>query len=142
MSPVKKLWIIAIVSALGAWGCAQGPANGTASMERIRALETKISKLEEDFKGAIAVRDQLRKELTGVKEDRNRLGQQVEQLQAVVKERDELRQQLTVRTTERDTLQTQFEQFRKGIKTLLGQAEPTAAQPVTSAVEAPAPGKS
>ena len=54
-------------------------------------------------------------------------------------------QQLASRTTERDSLQGQFDQFRKGIKNLLGQAElPTSSssQPVTTAVEDVAGGKS
>jgi uncharacterized coiled-coil DUF342 family protein len=144
MSFGKNVLILAVIACFGLWGCAQGPT-GNANAERIRALETKISKLEEDFKAAVAVREQLRKKLTTVEEERTHLGQQVEQLQAVVRERDELRQQLALRTTERDNLHSQFEQFRKGIKTLLGQAEPTSAsqsQPVTSASEVPAPGKS
>jgi septal ring factor EnvC (AmiA/AmiB activator) len=123
MSQANKALSLFVVALLGLWGCAQGPANGPVSAERIRALENKIAKLEDDFKAAAMIRDQLKKKLTAVEEERNQLGQQVEQLQVVVKERDELRQQLAVRTTERDTVQGQFQQFRKGIKTLLGQAE-------------------
>lgn len=111
MSRAERALIVLVVASLGVWGCAQGPTNGAASAERLRALETKIAKLEDDFRAAVAVRDQLRKKLTAA-------DQQIEQLQAVVKERDELRQQ-------RDAVQNQFDQFRRGIKTLLGQAEPS-----------------
>jgi chromosome segregation ATPase len=96
--------------------------------ERLHALEAKLAKLEEDFKASVAVRDQLRKKLGAVEEERTQ----------VTKERDDLRQQLT-------TVQDRFDQFRKGVKTLLGQADQPLAptvQPVTSVTEGPAPGKS
>jgi uncharacterized coiled-coil DUF342 family protein len=144
MSPGSKVLMVLVVASLGVWGCAQGPANN-ANAERIRALETKIAKLEDDFRTAVTARDQLRKRLTTIEEERNQLNQKVEKLQIVVKERDNLRQQLTMRTTERDSAQNQFEQLRKGIKSLLGQSEATAGttvQPVTSTVEATPAGKS
>src|SRR5438128_10755680 len=115
MGRANKALIVLVIALIGTWGCAQGPANGPASAERIRALETKIAKLEDDFRTSVSVREQLRKKLTGAEADRTTLSQQIEQLQAVVKERDELRQQLANRTTERDSLQTQFDGFRKGI---------------------------
>src|SRR6266851_449229 len=123
MSRAQKALSVLVVACLGLWGCDQGAANGHASAERIRALETKIAKLEDDFKAVVAVREQLRKQLTATEQERTQLGQQVEQLQTVVKERDELRQQLATRTGERDSVQSQFDQFRKGIKSLLGQSE-------------------
>lgn len=145
MSGANKALCVLVVATLGLWGCAQGPANGPTNAERIRALENKIANLEDDFKAAVAVRDQLRKKLTVIEEERAQLSQQVEQLQAVVKERDELRQQLTVRTTQRDTAQGQFDQLRKGIKSLLSQMEAdvvSESQPVTTTSQNPAPGKS
>src|SRR6266849_4880977 len=132
MSFGKQVLFLVVIGCLGLWGCAQGPT--AAHAERIRALETKIGKLEEDFKTAVAGRDQWRKKLTTAEEEKTLLSQQVE----------DLRQQLVVRTTERDTIQNQFVQFRKGIKTLLGQADTASnalAQPVTSTAAAP-PGKS
>ena len=81
-----------------------------------------------------------------LEEQRGKLRQELDQLQNLLKDHEELKQQLTLRTTERDALQGQFEQFRKGIRSLLGQAEAavpsTPAQPVSAAVEAAAPGKS
>jgi septal ring factor EnvC (AmiA/AmiB activator) len=127
MSRAQKALSVLVVACLGLWGCAEGAANGHANAERIRALETKIAKLEDDFRAVVVVREQLRKQLTAVEQERARLGQQVEELQAVVKERDQLRQQLAARTNERDALQSQFDLFRKGIKTLLGQSETPAA---------------
>ena len=37
------------VAFLGLWGCARGPANGSISLERIKTLEAKIAKLEDDL---------------------------------------------------------------------------------------------
>jgi len=145
MSPGSKVLVVLVVASLGVWGCAQGPANGSASAERIRALEAKIGKLEDDFRAAITVRDQLKKRVTGLEEERTSLGQQIEALQLVVKDRDDLQKQLTVRTTERDGAQNQLENLRKGIKTLLGQVEAASGstpQPVTSAVHVQPAGKS
>ncbi len=144
MSNRHKALAVLVVACI-VWGCAQGPTNGPGSIERIRALESKNAKLEDDFRAAAAARDLLKKKLATAEDQRGQLGQQLDQLQVVVKERDELRQQVTARTTERDALQTQFEQLRKGIRGLLGQAEAAVlpvSQPVTSAADAPTAGKS
>ena len=128
MSRANKALVVLVVASLGLWGCARGPGNGSVSLERIKALETKISKLEDDFRASVAVRDQLRKKLASVEEERGQLN----------KDREDLRQQL-------NTVQDRFDQFRKGVKNLLGQAEQSATpvtQPVTSTIEAAAPGKS
>jgi hypothetical protein len=108
----------------------------------MRALEAKVTKLEEDFRGAVAARDQLRKKLATTEDEKGQLAKQVDQLTQVVKERDELRQQLTLRTTERDSLQNQFNEFRKGIKALLGQAESPSSLPITLSVDPALGGKS
>jgi chromosome segregation ATPase len=149
MSPQKKVMILLVIGLLGAWGCAQGPTNGSASAERLRALEAKISRLEDDFKSAVAVREQMKKKVATLEDEKNVLGQQVEQLQAVVKERDEIKNALASRTSERDLAQTQLESFRKGLKNLLGQMEtasttpaPAANRIVPAAATVTAPGKS
>jgi septal ring factor EnvC (AmiA/AmiB activator) len=140
MSQGKFVILLLVVGSLGVWGCAQSAGNG-ANAERIRALETKIARLEDDFKASIAVREQLRKKLSSVEEERAQLSQQVDQLQAVVKERDNLKQQLALRTSERDAVQNQFNNLCKGIKTLIGQVETSVTTPVTSTA-VPASGKS
>ncbi len=127
MTRANKALVVMVVALLGLWGCAQGPAsNGAASLERIRALEGKCTKLEDDYRAVAAARDQLRKKLAAAEEDRARLQQDVNQKQALIKERDELRQQ-------RDAVQAQYDQFRRGIRNLLGQAEATAAISATGA---------
>jgi uncharacterized coiled-coil DUF342 family protein len=146
MTRAHKALVIAVVATLGVWGCAKGPANGNAGAEKLKTLEDKNAKLEEDCHAATAARDQLRKQVQALELQRTQSQHQLDQLQQVAKERDGLRQQLETRTGERDALQAQFEQFRKGIRNLLGQADASAQslspQPVTSAAEAPAPGKS
>lgn len=141
MTQSGKVLIVFVIAAMGLWGCAQGPGGGI-SAERIRALEAKVAKLEDDFRTAVTARDQLKKKLASVEDEKEKLTKQVEELQLVVRERDELKQQLAVRTSERDNVQVQFEQLRKGIKTLLGQAESASQIPVTTSTQAPSGGKS
>jgi septal ring factor EnvC (AmiA/AmiB activator) len=123
MSRAQRALSVLVVACFGLWGCAQGAANGHANTERIRGLESKIAKLEDNVRAAVAVREQLRKQLAAGEHERSGLSQQVEGLQAAAKERDQLRQELASRTGERDGLQNQLDQLRKGIRTLLGQAE-------------------
>ena len=54
MSQAQKALSVLVVACLGLWGCARGAANGHASAERIRALENKIAKLEDDFRSVAA----------------------------------------------------------------------------------------
>src|SRR5207237_5063962 len=114
--------LLLVVGSMGIGRCAQRVENGD-SAEAISPLESMDARLEEDFKASVAARDQLRKKVASLDEERIQLSQQVEQLQLVVKERDNLKQQLAVRTSERDTVQNQFNSLCKGLKTLLGQAE-------------------
>ncbi len=112
MTRGSKALIVMIVAALGAWGCAKGPANQqTAQAERIKTLATKCSKLEEDYRTAAAARDQARKRLIAVEEERDSL----------TKDRDELHKQFEQRTGERDLFQTRCDRLRKGIQSLIGQ---------------------
>jgi septal ring factor EnvC (AmiA/AmiB activator) len=146
MRRARKALVIAVVATLGVWGCAKGPAGGYAGADRIKTLEAKNAKLEEDCRVATTASEQLQKRVAALEQQRNQMQHKLEQLQLVTKERDGLRQQVEARTSERDALQVQFEQFRKGIRNLLGQAEASAQglapQPVTSADTGPAPGKS
>lgn len=129
MNRANKALVLLVVTVCGLWGCAQGPTNGAATQERLKALETKCTKLEDDYRAVAAARDQLRKKLAALDEERTKLEQQLEVQQAVAKERDELRQLLNVRTGERDATQVQFEIFRKNIRNLLGQADAAAVAP-------------
>ncbi len=122
MTRAHKALALMVVASLGLWGCAQETSHSSGNA-RIRALESKNAKLEEDFRAVVAAREQIKKRLTALEQERVRLSDQLEEAQGIVKERDELRRQVTTRTSERDTVQTQFDQFRKDIRKLLGQAD-------------------
>jgi outer membrane murein-binding lipoprotein Lpp len=130
MFRANKALVVLCVAAFGLWGCAQGSAGGIA--ERIKALEAKCSKLEDDYQAAATARDAAKKKAAALQNERDNI-------------RQELDQQLTTRTAERDALQAQYEQFRKNIRTLLGQADAAAgvsAPPAVSTTETPNPNKS
>jgi chromosome segregation ATPase len=117
MTRANKALVVMVIGVLGIWGCAQGPANSTStSLERIKALEGKCTKLEDDYRAVASARDQLRKRLAAVEEERARVQQELNLRQGVMRERDELKQHLAA-------TQGQFESFRNSIKALLGQAE-------------------
>lgn len=108
-------------SSLGLWGCTH-QKNG-AYHTKIRDLEARYSKLEEDYKTVVHASDQLRKKVGQLEAQRGDLSRQVTQLQNIAKERDELRTQLDVRTSERDNLHGQMAQFRKDVGDLLGRMD-------------------
>lgn len=120
MNHYQKVIAVLAVAVLGLWGCAQKPAT---AVDKIRGLEHKVVRLEEDFRAATAARDQLRKKLADAEAVSLQLRQEIESLQGVIKERDELRAQLKARTAERDNLAQQFDSIRKSLKDLLGQTE-------------------
>jgi len=112
-----------LVAGFGLWGCAQGPG-GSSTSDRLKALEAKNARLEEDFRTASATRDQLRKKLTATEEAQAQLQQEFNALKTLLaKERDDLKGQLKQRIQERDNVQAQYDGFRRELKELLGQAE-------------------
>lgn len=122
MTRASKALIVLTVAALGVWGCANGPSNHqTAQAERIKTLETKCAKLEEDLKAAATARDQARKRLAAVEGERD----------ALTRERDDLNRVVEQRTGERDLLQTRCERIRKGLQSLIGQDDALAQPQVT-----------
>ena len=138
-----KLVLLAVMACLGLWGCAKVSATGTREAERIKYLEAKVSKLEEDFRTAAAARDLWKQKAAVLEKERAELARQ---LPVVIQEREDLRAQLALRTSERDTMQTQYDTFRKELRTLLGHADAAAAraptQPVTAVTTLPPPEKS
>lgn len=113
--------VILAVSSLGLWGCARQTTNATNA--KIRELENRYAKLEEDYRVVAAANETHRKKLTQIEAQRTTLAKQVEELQAVVKERDDLKQQLAARTQERDTVHAQLSQFSKEVQALAGRIE-------------------
>jgi chromosome segregation ATPase len=145
MSRANQALLVMLVTTLGLWGCAQRSTPGTNSA-RLRDLESRNAKLEEDYRAAVAARDQARKKVTAVEEKLAHLERRLEELQSALKERDELRQLVTTRTNERDAFQTQLNLFGKELQNLVGRIEAAAAGgpllPVTSTDRTPTPGKS
>ncbi len=142
MTRSGKWMMVMLVAAVGLWGCSQA-ASPNSQADKIKALQDKCARLEDDFKSAAMSRDQARKQLAALQEEHAQMADQLAALQkdveagkAVAKERDELRQQLDARTGERDQLQTRCEKMKKGLQTLLGQDDALSAplQPPTTAV--------
>lgn len=123
MTRASKALVVIVVAMLGLWGCAQGPAATKVSREKVKALEARCLRLEDDCKQITAARDQVRKKLAEVEELRLKALQELELKQTVVKERDELKSLLHQRTEELDAMQTQFDSVRQGLRTLLKDAD-------------------
>src|SRR5947208_12946661 len=87
---------VLIVALFGLWGCSRAPSadGGSASAEKLKAVETKLARLEDDFRAAASARDQLTKKLIVAEEARAALLRDV-------KAKDEL---LQARTAERDQM--------------------------------------
>ena len=138
MTRTSKVLIVLVVATLGIWGCAQGPVSHSAQNDKIRSLESKVAKLEEDYRAVAAARDQARKRATSLEAD---LRKEAAERQAAARERDELRAQLKARTGERDNLQARCDHLKKGLQNLLGEDAALAApesRPVTAAQPGPA----
>ncbi len=127
-----KVLIVVLVAAVGLWGCSQGPGQSAVQAERIKMLETKCAKLEDDYKAAAVARDQARKKITTLEEERAQIDEQTTALQ---KEIESGKQVAKERTNERDMMQARCEKMKKGLQTLLGQddALSTPARPATPA---------
>jgi TolA-binding protein len=115
MTRLQKALGVLAVAAFGVWGCSQGASGPTASADKIKSLEAKSGRLEEDFRTASAARDQLRKKLTAAEEGQAQLKQEVDRLTAAAKERDELKAQFKAFTNERDVLVEEFNKIQKSL---------------------------
>ena len=111
--------------AMGAWGCSQQKTGAISA--KINELETRYTKLEEDYRTLQHTHDQHRKRLTQLEAqhavleaERTELNKQLE---TVNTERDTLKNQVAQRTQERDTAQTNLTQFSKDLQALVGRVE-------------------
>jgi chromosome segregation ATPase len=120
MSRASKAFVVLMMGLMGLWGCAQGPASGPTA-ERIRSLESKCAKMEDDYKAAIEARDVAKKKQSNLESEKKRLLDDLNEQIRMAKER----------TTERDGIQSQYDQFRSNIRNLLGQAEASLTSPST-----------
>jgi len=136
----SKFMIVLVVATLGIWGCAQGNSSSSGQAERIHSLENKCAKLEDDYRAAATVRDQARKKVASLEEERTQLLQDLEaqrkQLASeqeaaklVTKERNELRITMENRTTERDLYQARCDKLKKGLQALIGQDDALSSAP-------------
>jgi chromosome segregation ATPase len=121
-STKRALVVVMLTSVLGMWGCTQNGASPSAS-SRLRELEAKTARLEDDFKSVSAARDQARTKLANAEEQRLLL---TAQLEALTRERDEFKAQSKNRTAERDNLQSQLAQFGRDLKSLLTKVDEAA----------------
>jgi len=118
------LLVLMAVSTLGLWGCTQ-QKNG-ANNAKIRELEVRYGKLEEDYRAILAANEANRRKIAQVEIQRTELTQKVEELQSAVRERDELKAHLASRTRERDSAQSRLMEFSKELQTLAGRVEAAA----------------
>jgi peptidoglycan hydrolase CwlO-like protein len=145
MIHINKTTIFLVMAAVGVWGCSRSSPTDGRDAATMRALEAKVTKLEEDMTTLQAAREHLRQKVDGLEKERTSMNRA---LQALIQERNELRGQLTARITERDAVQAQYDNFRKEIRNLVGQADAAAAQPLTgqpisaASLPPPTPGKS
>jgi chromosome segregation ATPase len=122
-----------LVALVGLWGCARGPVGLSAQAERIRSLETKCARLEDDYRAVASARDQARKQLAALESEKAKLQKELADKEAIVKERDSLRQQITSRTSERDNLKLRCDRLKKGLQELLGQDDALLSVPAAPA---------
>ena len=127
MSRFNKALSVFMVSILGLWGCAQGPANSSAAAENLKKLQDKYSKLEESYRVKLIEYTQVSKQAAGLEQDktqleeqRGRMQKELDQFKLVVKERDRLRQEVELKTTQRDSLQARCDKLKTGLKSLIG----------------------
>jgi outer membrane murein-binding lipoprotein Lpp len=132
MTCTKKALIVLVLTTLtGLWGCSQNGTHNSGSA-RLRELEAKTARLEDDYRTAVTARDQARKKVNLLEEQRAQLVLQVETLERVVKERDELKLVLANRTAERDGLQSNLLQFSRDLQNLAAKIDQAARTPASA----------
>jgi septal ring factor EnvC (AmiA/AmiB activator) len=122
MSRSRQAVGVCIVALFGIWGCTRAPSpeGNAATAEKLKAVETKLARLEDDFRAAASARDQLSKKLIAAEEARTALQGQVERLTREGKTKDA---EIATRTTERDQVTNQYKMFRDGIREWLAKAD-------------------
>lgn len=106
MNDIKStLWLAICVTAC-IWGCSRSPGLSTAQMDRLKVLEAKCAKLEEDQFAVSEARDAARQRLATAEMEIGDLKTQVTVLHEVRKERD--------------LLSTRVDKMKKGLEELIG----------------------
>jgi len=119
MSRSHRALGVLVVALFGLWGCSRAPSADSGS-EKLKAVEAKLTRLEDDFRAASSARDQLGKKLLAAEEARTALLKQVEALTRDGRAKDEL---IQARTGERDQVTGQLKSLKDGLKELLARAE-------------------
>jgi septal ring factor EnvC (AmiA/AmiB activator) len=122
MSRSHQIVGIAIVALCGIWGCSQAPSadSTSATAEKLKSVETKLARLEEDFRAAASARDQLSQKLHAAENARTALQADVAKLARDMKAKDEL---IQTRTAERDQALNQLKALKDGLKEILAKLE-------------------
>jgi len=122
LNPSNRNLLIAITVTLSIWGCAQNPSpSPKVQAEKIKTLEERLSKMEDDHQILLSTRDQMKSRISALEEDRTALEKKLIHHKEVVQERDELKALTDVRTSERDASQLRCDLLKKGLQELLGQ---------------------
>ena len=129
-----------LLCAMSLWGCNQQKSGTVAT--KIRELETRYSKLEEDYRTLHSANEQTRKRLGAVEKQRAELEtdktELTKQLEMTTSEREAFKTQVTQRTAERDAAQNNLAQFSKDLQALVGRIEATVNNPSANTTIIPA----
>jgi septal ring factor EnvC (AmiA/AmiB activator) len=126
MNRLGKALIIVAVAAFGLWGCTQASNGPSGQSERIRALESKCTKLEDDYKNVSKDLKEANNRVAALKDENAQLEEKRKKGEEELKQ---LTQQLDARTSEGKALQARCERMKKGLQELIGQDDALAAPP-------------
>src|SRR5262245_29181644 len=153
-SGIAKIAAVVLVVGLGIWGCARKPSERGES-DRVRSLEGRCVKLEQDYRTAAQARDKARSDVAALEreaidrdlliKERDEARSQAEEAKAEfdriarqlaqrTNERDLLRRDLNVTTAERDTVMGRYDRLRRGLQEVMAQDDDSQG---ASAVPAP-----
>jgi len=105
MNDIKTMAWMAVFFLAGVWGCSRNPGASAAQLDRLKVLEAKCSKLEEDHLAIAEARDAAKQRLSSAEAEISSLKNMVSVLQEVRKERD--------------LLNTRMEKLKKGLEELM-----------------------
>lgn len=123
MSQSRYLAGVLLVAVFGLWGCSRAPSadpRAAATAEKLKTVEAKLARLEDDFRAAASARDQLSKKLLAAEEARTAMQAQMDRMTREMRAKDE---QMAARTLERDQATTQYRALKEELKGLLSKAE-------------------
>src|SRR5262245_5765449 len=114
MNRASKVLVVVVVLCLGLWGCARRPPARGSQLDRLRSLESRCAKLEQDYRRVAQARDSARKEARELKEEVAALRKHVDGEAALVqelrKQNAQAKADLARRTSELEELRQQIAQ--------------------------------